>query len=441
MTGLMLLATLVLAGSKAAQDTVPLSLQDAEARAAAANPSLRAARLDALAAGKRTAETFGRHFGELDAVGVYNHYESDRSVRPIALDLLKNPALGFAQLPWDRNQVHFGVTWQIPLLAAGTLHEGDQVARLSQSASEHVAAFTQEQILYNVRAAYRNALIAEHALAAARAYQEALTRDSADADLKARLGTWAPVDLAKVTFALLGAEAQSADLQAQRRTAQAYLAALMGELPPPEGFALVDVPGQPAQVAETSAAMVNAALASRSDLLAVREGTSIFEHRKRLSLEAFAPQVLLQGNYLVNDAPSLSHPLDTYEVNLMVKVPIFTGLSRIAAVGEADANLEAARQRERAKELEVAAQVVDARGRLTSAQALLQAGAAQRNLGAEVARVEHLRLEQGTGNMEDYLAARGQELAGETAYWRGLYTYQSALDYMDFVSARGDSHE
>ncbi len=188
MTGITLLITMALAGQGPAQDTIPLSLKDAESRAVAANPTLRAARLDALAAGKRTAETFGHHFGELDAVGTYNHYESNRSVRPIALDLLKDPALGFAQLPWDRNQVHYGVTWQIPLLAAGALHEGDQVARLSQSATEHVAVFTREQILYNVRAAYRNALIAEHALAAARAYQDALTRDSADADLKAQLG-------------------------------------------------------------------------------------------------------------------------------------------------------------------------------------------------------------------------------------------------------------
>jgi len=437
MTGILLLVAMVLGGSGSAQDTIPLSLTNAESRALAANSSLRASRLDALAATKRTAETFGRHFGALDAVGVYNHYESDRSVRPMALDLITNPALGFAQLPWDRNQVHYGITWQIPLLAAGTLHEGDQVARLSQSAAEHVAAFTREQILYNVRAAYRNGLIANHALAAARAYQDALKRDSADADLKAHLGTWAPVDLAKVTFALLGAEAQSADLEAQCRTAQAYLAALMGELPRPEGYALVDVPGK----AVTSPGTVTAALASRSDLRATREGTRIFEHRKHLSLEAFAPQVLLQGTYLRNDAPSLTHPLDTYEVNLLVKVPILSGLSRVFAVQEADANLEAARQRERAKELEVAAQVVEANGRLMSARALLQAGEAQRSLGREVARVEHLRLEQGTGNMEDYLAARGQELAGETAYWRGLYTYQSALDYMDFVSARGDSHE
>jgi len=76
-----------------------------------------------------------------------------------------------------------------------------------------------------------------------------------------------------------------------------------------------------------------------------------------------------------------------------------------------------------------------------AARAQLAAGAAQRSLGAEVARVEHLKLEQGAGKMEDYLAARAQEMQGDTSYWQGLYALQSAVDYLDFVSARGGQHD
>jgi len=86
-------------------------------------------------------------------------------------------------------------------------------------------------------------------------------------------------------------------------------------------------------------------------------------------------------------------------------------------------------------------QVIDAQGRLESALALYKAGKAQRALGAETARVEHLRLEQGAGNTEDYLSALAQKMNGETSYWRGLYAYQSAVDYLAFVTAKGDSNE
>lgn len=419
----------------------PLSLAQAEQKAMAANPSLQAAKLEAVAAKKRTGEAFGRHFGELDLVGAYNHFERHRIVVPMAVDLFVNPALGMSQLPWDTNQVHYGLTWQVPLLAAGGLHEGDRIARLSQSATEHVALFTRDQILYNVRASYRNALIVRHALDAAQAYQKALQKDEADAQLRVKIGAMAPVDAAKVTYALRGAEAQVAEFSAQSRTAQAYLAALLGEEPPAGGFELSDIPGEPAAPTASSEDNTKAAFAGRGDLMAAREGTAIVEHKKHLALEAFSPQLVLQGTYLRNDAPSLKDPIYTREWVLMMKIPLFTGLSRIYAVQEADANLLAARQREKAKELDVATQVADAEGRLDSAKALYAAGQAQRGLGQEVARVEHLKLEQGTGKMEDYLAARGQELAGETSYWRGLYAYQGAVDYLAFVTARGGDHE
>jgi outer membrane protein TolC len=424
------------AALSAAPAAVPLTIAEAESRALEANPKLAAARLEALAAGRRTAESRARHFGEVDLVGSYNNFESPRLVRPMSIELFKNPAAGFAQLPWDANQVHYGVAWQIPLLAAGALHEGDRIARLSQGASEHLSLFTRDEVRYNVGAAYRNALVVRHALSAAETLRDALGKDEADAQLKVKLGALAPVDAAKVTFALRGAEAQVADLEAQARTAAAFLAALIGEDFPADGYELSDIPGVPPPVTPGEGDETGLG-AKRLDLIAARETTEVFARKKRLAAESFGPRLSLEGNFLRNDAPSLEHSLDTHDVYVLFKIPVFDGLSRLHALREADDNLAAARQRERGKELEIATQVVDARGRLSAAQAQLRAGEAQRTLGKEVARVEHLKLEQGVGKVEDYLVARAQELAGETAYWRGLYAAQSAADYLNFVLGRG----
>jgi outer membrane protein TolC len=417
-----------------------LTLNEAEEKALAANPRVRAMHLDALAAAQRTAEAKGRHFGELDLVGNYSNFESPRLVRPMSIELFTNPAAGFAQLPWDANQVHYGVAFEIPLLAGGGLHEGDRIAALTQSAAEQTARFSREEIRTGVRAAYRNALFAHHALTAAQAYRDALTRDEADAQLRVKVGSLAPVDAAKLTFALRGAEAQVAALAAQERTAQATLAAFMGEDMPGSGYALSDLPAEPsAPVAR--AGVVQEALAGRLDLAAVRQTTLAAERKRVLARDAFGPRLALEGNWLRNDAPSLDRALDTHEFYVMFKLPLFDGLTRVHALREADVNLQAARERERAKELEVSTQVTDAEGRVEAARAQLAAGQAQRSLGAEVARVEHLRLEQGTGKMEDYLAARAQEMQGETSYWQGLYALQNAVDYLDFVTARGGQHD
>jgi HAMP domain-containing protein len=114
---------------------------------------------------------------------------------------------------------------------------------------------------------------------------------------------------------------------------------------------------------------------------------------------------------------------------------------RIQAYHAAQADLQQAKERQKAKELEIQGQVTEAIERIKAAQAQLAAGKAQKELGAEVARVEHLKLEQGSGRMEDYLVARSQELQGITGYWQGLYALQSALDYRDFVCAKGEDHD
>ena len=61
--------------------------------------------------------------------------ESDRLVRPISIDLFRNPALGFYQLPWDGDQLHYGIAWQIPLLSGGAVGEGRRIAQLGAAAA------------------------------------------------------------------------------------------------------------------------------------------------------------------------------------------------------------------------------------------------------------------------------------------------------------------
>ena len=443
------LATGLLAISCAAPSAraaTPLTLAEAESRAESANPRLASSRLDAVAAMQRESQARARHFGQIDGVASYNTYESARLVRPISIELFEDPALGMAQLPWDDTQTHFGLAFQLPLLAGGTLREGSRSAALARSAAEKTALFARDEVRTNVRAAYRNALLARHALAAARQYEAALKKDEEDARLKVSLGSAAPVDASKLTWALRGAEAQVADVAAQERTAQAVLAALMGEEPPPDGWDLAESPDEPQAAAppgesgQTSAAAPDddlaRALAGRADLSAVRDATLVSESRRRLAIASFGPRLALEGNVFWNRAPSVSGSLETHEVALTLRLPIFDGLGRVHAVREADANLASARVRERGKELEVAAQVVSTRGRLEAARARLAAGRARRELGREVARVERLRLDQGTGKVEDYLAARSQELQGETAYWRALYALQGAEDEMELVTAK-----
>ncbi|HQK52462.1 MAG TPA: TolC family protein [Myxococcota bacterium] len=410
----------------------PLAFDEAVSRALSANPRLRAAKFDVAAAKARTAEAIGRHFGEVDLVGVYNAYDDARLVRPIAGPL--NPA-AMGSMPFDQNQFHFGVTWQIPLLASGRLITGDRIARDMARAASATDAHAREEVRYNVRAAYRNLLVLSHALDAVDAYVKALEEDAHAAELKVKVEAWAPVNAQKVLFALEGARAQKARIVAQKQSAEAMLAALMGEDPPTDGFQVADLPGEPSP-APTPALqeLLETARAGRHDLQAAREALNAARHRRDQARLAFLPEIGVQGSWLGHVAPSVSGTLGTVDFGLYLKIPVLVGATRWYAMNETTAEAAAAAARERAKALEVAGQVSDASARLEAARAQYRAGISRRDLGHEVARVEQLRLVQGTGHLEDYLAARAQEAEGEAAYWQSRYDLETAMDYLEFAT-------
>ncbi len=420
------------------QEKVVLTINEAISKALSANPRLVATQLEVVAAKRRKQETFANHFGELSVVGNYNHYERNRILVPMAEDLFIIPSLGMSQLPWDRNQSHYGLSFTLPLFTGGALYEADKIATLIERSAENMSLFTREETIYNVKSTYRKALSLKHALDAAKTLLSALEKDKEDYLNRFNLGQIAKVDAQKVEFALESAKAQYEDISAQYTYSLALLCALMGEEPTDNGYELVDieiVPNFPAMQDEKETVLF------RKDYLAQEEATKIAEHKKHLAISAFSPQIVLQGTYLKNSAPSLPEDLYTREWVVALKIPLFNGLKRVRAVQESFTNLEIEKEKQKAKKLEVETQIANAKEKLSSARALYNAGLAQRELGREIARIEKLKLEQGSGKMEDYLSARAQELQGETSYWRGLYALQDAVDYYNFVTGKGESNE
>ncbi len=430
----MALALSVLSAVADSARAAPLALDGAVARALAANPSARAARLEALAAQARTAQAYARHLGDADLVGVTSRYESPRLVKPLAGPV--TPAV-IAGLPFDRDQLHYGVAWQIPLFAGGALVEGDKVARLAEASARATEARSLQELRYNVGAAYRGVLSVRHALAAAVAYEEALAHDEASARLRVETEAWSRADAAKVSFMLASAQARRAGLTAQLRSATGLLAALIGDDPATTEYELEDVAAEPSGAVSSAPELAGLASARRADLLAARDTAEAQRARAGLARAGFWPQLAFAGSYLFNDAPSVGAPIRTWELTIQLKIPLLGDVGREFSVREAEAAAAAAAERSRAKALEVESQAVEATGRVESARAALVAGKAQRELGAEVARVEELRFEAGTGKVEDHLAARASALEGETGYWQALYALQSAYEYLELVSGTG----
>jgi hypothetical protein len=87
--------------------------------ATTAAPALQAATAQEQAARWRAAAASRSRFGQGDAVVTYSHFQDDQIVRPMSLQLFG--PMGFSALPWDRDQAHYSVTYQLPLYQGGRL--------------------------------------------------------------------------------------------------------------------------------------------------------------------------------------------------------------------------------------------------------------------------------------------------------------------------------
>src|SRR5450759_495911 len=101
--------------------------------AALANaPALAAAAAQEQAARWKERAIARSRWGQVDGVALYSRYQDDQLLRPMAIQLF-GPR-GFAALPWDRDQFHYGLTFQVPLYLGGRLSAAVDVARLQASA-------------------------------------------------------------------------------------------------------------------------------------------------------------------------------------------------------------------------------------------------------------------------------------------------------------------
>jgi outer membrane protein len=381
-------------------DTVRIGLDEAIARALRDNPGLGAAAQQARAADRAAAASFRQHFGDLEAVAWTSHYDEAQLLRPISQELL---AGGLASLPFAQNQLHYGLTFELPLFLGGKLLGASHVARLKADEAGALLEGTRWQVRANVITTYA----ATQALTAAtHAYRDevsALEETYARVELMVREGKRPEVDLLEVTDALEEARAQLADAVAQRTRVHAFLLALL-DWPADQTLALDSLPSRSPALPPDSVdwdALVQRSSPVVTAQLRLRQATG----GKHVALGDFLPKLSLTGNVLENAGSGVAGPQQTWELTLQASVPVFTGGRHVAAYQSAVATERAAELALRQTLLQQQAEVRGALARLRAAQDALDAAGKRVAAAEEAARIQGLRYENGAGTIEDLLRA------------------------------------
>lgn len=370
-----------------------LTLSEAAAAALASHPAIDAAA--ARAEGAREALTAARaaRLPGLRLDAEVTRFQEPMIVAPLhSLDLTSPPR-------FDETLVQSRVG-----LAYTVYDGGGRSSRIdAASAAADAASFGTEademDVLQQVTSAYLSVATARAVRAAATAQAEAFTDERDRAQRQVDAGTAARVEMLRAGAALQDARAQLAGAEARVDLAERNLARLMGVAA--AGIAARDLAG-------ITLPDVEEARESPGTNPAVERATrAVSAAEARVDEESASRLPRLDAGAGLLDFGSLTgeHVFE-WQAGLQLSWPIFTGGARRASVRRAAAEARAARGDLAALELRVASDIDAATTAVTESDARAEALEASVTQWAEVARIEALALETGSGVQGDLLRAQ-----------------------------------
>lgn len=401
---LLLVAGVVLTAGPLAAAEVHMSLENTIADALAAGPGLQAIGSSAKAAHREAKAANRRRWGTLDGVASYQQLQDDVIVRPISSELL---AGGFASLPFDDQQWHWGVVAEVPLYLGGKLSNGIKISKLSAEKSIALLEGTRWQVRFNITSLYAAAQSLDAIDTALARQLSALEATNSRLELMVREGKRPDIDRLKVVEELEGARADRAGVQANRRKAGAMLLSLMGR--DPAGEIAVDPLSDRLPELTTTPSDLRASLDETSMVRQARLALEQAESSVKIATSEYIPKVVARGNYLMNDGRSLDRSYNTWAVSVGMVVPLIHGGARPEHRAAAKEHRQAAEYLLVKAHLDTAAHLEDALAELGAARAAVEAAEARVAAGAEAARIEQIRYDTGAGTVEDLLRARARE--------------------------------
>lgn len=392
-----------------AADTTQLTLAQAVARALASYPTVAAAQARADGAAADLGAVRAEWLPRISAEASLDHFQYPMVVAPLHGFDIRNPPA------FDRTLIQPQLAFSWTLFDLGRISRVHARRALDGAAQAGVSG-AESQLLGRVVAGYLGVLTARDELAAEDERLTALTAERDRAQQMLAQGKAARVDVLQVDAEAKRARADRIASAAQLDVAEHQLAQLTG-LP------FADVHGAvlpPLALADTSLG-ADTSSAERDSLVAraVRASPEVVQLRDQAraagaglaaARATWVPQLQVGGAY-VDYGSSTGAFSPQWQVGVAISYPLFTGGSRVSAVRRAAADDRAAAAELKAAELGAAQGVDQTLAALREAHARVAALESAVAQSVEVANIEKLSLEVGSGTETDYLDAEAKLLA------------------------------
>lgn len=385
-----------------------LTPAQAVAEALRANPGLQARGHFATAASSDATAASRSRLGELNAIASYGYYNDDQILRPMSQQLI---AGGLGSLPWDREQLHYGLTYEVPLFVGGRLVNQVSIARLEAQKADAIREGTRWQVRFNAVSLYAAAQALDRVANGFREQISALGQTKSNLDQMVATGKRPEVDRLKLLDELATAQAQLAVVQADRVKVGALLLALIGR-DPAIGIS-VDPLAETATPSAPDRARLQALVMDNTAVHVARLETDQASRAVSVARSAMLPKVVGSANYQEHVGLGIDRTLDTWGISVGVVVPLFSGTADVQRIRAARERLAAGKETLAQAQAQAAAALQEALARFDAAQAGVVSANARIAAADEAARIERVRYETGAGTIEDLLRSLArQESAG-----------------------------
>jgi len=212
-----------------------LSLREAVDMALVNNPDIERQRMSQTLSERDLAEKKSQNFGQIGLVASYGHYNLPRTLAPLTpASILSDPYA----VPTTQDLFTTGIMYEVPLFTGFAQQRSVEIAAMQKEMAEVTLKLSEEQLVYNVKSLYVNALALERQEAAQNEYTQALAALFEDIRYEVKLGKKARVDQLKAAADLENAKAQESRIKTSILIVKATLAGLLNvpELPPWKRF-------------------------------------------------------------------------------------------------------------------------------------------------------------------------------------------------------------
>jgi len=373
-----------------------------------------------------------QQYGELNVIGDYTHYNTDRTLAPLSPN-----SIGSGQpITTTKDLFSAGLNYSVPLFTGFAQTREIEITAIASQMSQAKMKLTKEQLVYNIRSLYLSVLAQKEILKAQKSYTSALGKLAGQIKYEVQLGKKAQIDLLKADSDLQVSKTQQEMIHSNIEMTKATLSALVGKHVGRLSPIRIKV--------NKSRYSVSRLYKKASSLAKVKMEEMALKKADKMIAKSQAsklPQVSLNsyvGKNYGEDIKSNNWDNETlWQVGVNVKYNLVDFGKRDIGVQKAKIAKMDARFKKEQTLLDLKKLLTQAVEKIKLSHAEYLGNVAQLRLSQKSRKIERVRYENDAATLNDLLLAIGKSQLARAKVIESKYNYQKSKYYLDYIMERG----